>query len=142
MLLMQFGPTVTVINRVVSEDGKRVPYEGMLDGQPFVVVDTMDLPTNLARIIVHNSMFRIDPVTSEPQYRLAIKSWNMDVSDVPVHATEGELVDRSLLPEPRLKSLRSIKIHNPIQRRDPTTLMNPGARADGAFSGGHGESYQ
>ena len=142
---------VTVVNRVVDADGKRVPYQAYFDGTVITIQDSEPVTAGAARVIVHNSMYRIDPDTNYGLYRLGVKEWGMpveDVSDAEVHS-RNELIDREQLPPHRQfgaidsktgKRYQQFVKKQPIRRHDPIAISSPGARDDGVFPGGFGDS--
>lgn len=133
------GPVVRVVNRVVDSDGKRVPYECMVGGEAFWINDTLDLPRDVARLVIHHSMYRIDPVTSQADYRLGCEKLGTPTSDLSVAEVDRvELIDRELLP-PNRQNVKTVRIHNPIRRMDPLMSNTPKPNTDGAFPASFGE---
>lgn len=133
------GPVVRVVNRVVDEQGQRVPMKCMVGGEAIKIVDTIDLPMGLARIAIQQSMYRIDPVTHAADYKLGCEKLGTPVSDLPVSETQRtELIDRELLP-PNRQNVKTVRIHNPIRRMDSMMVRVPKPNADGAYPAGFGE---
>lgn len=123
------GPVVRLVNRVIDEDGSRVPQEYMFGGEAVWVRDTLDVPIGVARVIIHQSMFKIDPVSGAPTYKLGCLKLDCPIDDVPVASIKrAELIERELLPESERKKMKFERIHNPI---------NPGlSRGTSAIKGG------
>lgn len=133
------GPVVRVVNRVVDSDGKRIPQEYRVGGEAFMVDDTMDLPVGYARIVIHQSMYRIDPVTHIAEYKLGCSKLGITEEPLPVEETQRtELIDRDLLP-PNRQKVKTVRIHNPIRRMDPVSANIPRPNGDGAFPAEFGE---
>lgn len=110
-----FGHTVRVINRVVDKAGNRVPYEGMFSGEAIVVRDTIDLPIGVARILIQGSMFKIDPVNGQAQFKLGCTKLDTPTTDLTeAEVNRLELLERELLPESVRKKTKTERIHNPI----------------------------
>jgi len=129
------GPLVKVINRVRGADGSLIPYEGVVDGEAIVVRDTLDLPLGVARILIHGSMYRVDPVTLETAYKLGCAELGAPEDPIPVEETQRvELIDRSGLPEQKME-LQRIRNNNRVRRHDPIGVSTPAPNADGALQG-------
>jgi hypothetical protein len=151
MVLSSLGAIVTVVNRVVDEQGQKVPYEAYVDGTVMKIVDSAPVPAGVARIIVHNSMYAIDPVTYSGQYKLGVKEWGLPVEDLPLPTVQRlELVERAHLgphrqfgaTDPKTgKKYTPYRLRNDIRRHDPITQTMPGPRQDGAFPGGFGDAF-
>jgi hypothetical protein len=151
MLVTSLGPTVTVVNRAVDEDGQPVPYEAHIDGQVIRIDRAVDLPVGIARIIVHHSMYRLDPVTQQAQYRLGVAEWGLPTDPLPPEEWQREeLVDRANLgparqhgaKDPRTgRRLALMRIVNPIRRHDPLVVSAPKPNQDGVHPGGFGEAF-
>lgn len=135
-----FGQTVRLKNRVIDDKGERVPIEFMVGGEAIWVRDTLDAPIGVARIMIHQSMYKVDPVTGLPSYKLGCDRLGCEETDLPVAETKRlELLDRDLMPESARGKMRVEKIHNPINpalSRRPQA--GPGAGNDGAFPGEFG----
>lgn len=109
------GPSVRITNRVVDESGERIAQEYMVGGEAVWVRDTLDVPLGVARIMIHQSMYKIDPVNSTPSYRLGCKELGIDPSDIQLADTQRlELLERELLPESERKKMKVERLHNPI----------------------------
>lgn len=139
--MLGIEPTVTLVNRLVSDDGQHIPYDFMYDGQPGTVVEKLQLPVGAARIIVHNSMYRYGPNGIE--YRLGVPEWEMPCEPIPPSEFRDELIDRAGLGYPRqtIKGTQLGKgppLKNPVARHDQLTINSPGGK-DGAFPGFYGE---
>lgn len=143
---LRFEPTVTLVNRVRDPQGRVIPYEVMFDGESEKIVETLTVPVGIARILVHNSMFRWDPNGGEPRYKLAVREWGMDETPISVEQIGDELLDRS---DPSIGPRRTIHgkiltkgrpLQNVDQRRDPLSVRTTGAREDGVFPGGFGKT--
>lgn len=130
------GRTVRLINRVVDETGKRVPQEYMVGGEAVWVRDTLDVPVGLARIIVHQSMYKLDSATGIPAYKLGCREFDIPIDDLPLkEAQRDELIDR---PESQKKKMKKEYINNPInpgQSRGPQQIK---PNAEGAQPGEFG----
>lgn len=147
MALGGFEPTVKVVNRVVRADGTKVPYTAYFGGDTVTFTDAIHVPRGVARIIIHNSMYRQEPDTFAVEYKLGCLE--MQVPEDPVSEEDVdrmELIDRSLLSPDRqfgakdqwgraLKPWR--RVYTP-RRTDPISIVDPG-KGDGAFSGQYGE---
>ena len=142
MFLNALGPVVTVVNRVVDDEGKPVPYQAYIDGTVLVIHDQVGIPAGVARIIVHNSMYAIDPETYTGQFRLGVAEWDMPVGPLlfSTISKREELIDRESLPGSRQKVER-VRLHNPIRRHDSTSSPFVGSREDGTVSAGYGEAF-
>ena len=123
------GPIVRVVNRVVDDNGERVPYNAMFSGEALVLRDTMDMPLGMARVVIHGSMYKIDPVSGAPSFKLGCSSLGCPVDDLALsEVTRVELIDRSLMSESERKKMKLERIHNPI---NPGLSRGPaGIRAD------------
>jgi len=133
------GPTVKLTNRVIDEDGNRVPYEGTVGGETVWVRDTLDVPIGVARILIHQSMYKIDPVSGTPSYKLGCKDLGTDCTDVPVKETRrAELLERELLPDSQKGKTQFVKIHNPINPGMSRALPPTRQGQDGALPGEFG----
>lgn len=109
------GPVVRLVNRVVQENGERKPQHVTFGGEALVVRDTLDVPVAAARVIIHQSMYKIDPVSGAPSYRLGCQALGCPTDDLPEKdAYPIELIDRSLMPESERKKMKYERIHNPI----------------------------
>ena len=130
------GPVVRVVNRVRDAEDKPVVFKAMVGGEAIKIVETLDLPRDIARLVIHQSMFRIDPVTHQATHRLGCKA--LGVPEDPVSLAEvesrGELIDRDLLP-PHRQDVKRVRIHNPIRRMDPIRINAPRPGENGAFPG-------
>ena len=130
------GSTVRLINRVTNEKGEKVPQEYMFGGEAVWVRDTLDVPVGIARILVHQSMYKLDSTTGIPAYRLGCREFNIPVDDLPLKEIQrDELIDR---PESQKKKMKFEHIANPInpgQSRGPQFLR---ANAEGAQPGEFG----
>jgi len=151
-LLSSLGKIVTIINRVIDADGKRVPYEAYIDGTVIKIEDSYPIQEGLARIIVHNSMYCIDPDTYTGQYKLAVKEWGMPSEDLPLAEIKDrvELINREQLPPNRQfgavdqktgRKYQTFYKKQAIRRHDPIKVVGPGANEDGAHPGGFGEAF-
>jgi hypothetical protein len=133
------GRQVKVVNRVRKEDGSPVPFEARWGGEAFWIKDSMDLPYDVARTVIHQSMYKIDPVTSLPDYRLGCEELGTATSALTVETvTRVELLERELM-SPNLQKIKTVKLHNPIMpRRD---AHRPAVResTDGAQPGMYGD---
>jgi len=106
----------------------------MVGGQAFWIHEYLDVPVEYAELIIHQSMYRIDPVSNRGDYRLGCDKFGTPMADVPVAETERvELIDRSLLSPVRQKATHT-RFHNPIRRMDSLTQADPKS-GDGAFAG-------
>jgi hypothetical protein len=142
------GKVVKVINRVRDARGAPVPYDAHVDGDCITIQDDVWLPEGLARIAVQGSMYSIDPISSAAQYRLGVAEWGIPINPLSLQEVERpELIEReALTPDRQLgyknsagKTLKPVRINNPIRRHDPISQNMPGPRQDGALPGGYGE---
>lgn len=142
------GPLVRVVNRIVGEDGTPVPYEYMFGGEAGWITDHLDLPVGEARTIIHQSMFRLDPVSNQPEYKLGCAELGADEAPIPVaHTRRVELVDRSLLPPDRQfgakdrfgRTLQRVPMHNPITPRRDASPIGPRPTEGGVHPGEFGD---
>lgn len=133
------GPVVRLVNRVRDQEGNPVPVEVFIGGAAMWIKDTLDMPIGMARIAIHQTMFRIDPVTNQAEYKLGCKELNAPEDPVPVEYTKRkELLDRDLLtPEARKKQY--VSIYNPINYRVAAPQPGPRPGEDGALPGEFGE---
>lgn len=133
---------VTLVNRLVDEDGRPIPYTFVFDAQPYELIDKMVVPVGVARIVVHNSMYRTSGQGME--YKLGVPEWDLPCEPLPPSTFTDELVDRAEIGWPRqtIKG-RELKkgppLRNVIKRQDPVNQANPRG-SDGAFPGYYGES--
>jgi hypothetical protein len=126
----------------------RVPFEFIYGGEAGWIKDTLSVPKGVARIIIHQSMYRMDPITNLANYRLGCKELDIPTSDIPVEDTRRiELIDRECLTPDRQfgardrqgRTLKPVTIHNPIRRVDPLTVSNPRPNENGASQGEYGD---
>ncbi len=114
-MALGMGPVVRLVNRVVDEKGERVPQNVTFGGEALVVRDTLDVPIGAARVIIHQTMYKVDPVSGAPSYRLGCSTLGCPTEDIPVKdAYRVELIDRDLMPESERKKMKLERIHNPI----------------------------
>lgn len=133
------GPVVRLVNRVVDEKGERVPQEVMLGGEALWIRDFTDMPLGAARIVIHQSMYKIDPVTGAPSYKLGCQALGVPVDDLPVSETRRtELIERELMPESERKKMKLEKIHNPINPGLSRGVVPIKGTAEGAQPGEFG----
>lgn len=143
---MLFGNMVRLVNRVIDKDGNRVPWEVRIGGEVVKMTDTLDLPIGMARIAVHQSMYRVDPVTGAADYRLGVLDvasgnplWGLPVDDIGLdQVTRTELYGREL--DPASRKVETRRMHNPIRRHDPLAQDTPRPEEDGAHPGHFGGS--
>jgi len=130
------GATVRLINRVTDEKGAKVPQELMVGGEAVWVRDTLDVPVGYARILVHQSMYKLDSSTGIPAYKLGCREFNIPVDDLPLKEIQrDELIDR---PDAQKKKMQLTHIANPInpgQSRGPQQIR---PNAEGAQPGEFG----
>lgn len=113
--MIGLGPVVRLVNRVVDENGERVPQNVTFSGEALVVKDTLDVPIGAARVIIHQSMYKVDPVSGTPSYRLGCQKFGLPTDDLPKsEAYRQELIERELMTESERKKMKIVKIHNPI----------------------------
>lgn len=137
MATFGLGSTVRLVNRVTDEKGEKVPQEYMYGGEAVWVRDTLDVPVGIARILVHQSMYKLDALTGLPQYKLGCRSFeSCPIDPLPVKDLDRvELIDR---PEGAEKKMSIKRINNPInpgQSRGPAPIR---ASAEGAQPGEFG----
>src|SRR5438552_17924478 len=95
---MDFANQVVVVNRVRDEQGNPVPYDAWIGGQVLVIKESVSLPPGIARIIVHNSMYKMDGVSYIGKYKLGVADWGMEMSPITVaDAHPVELTERASL---------------------------------------------
>lgn len=149
MNISSLGKMVVIVNRMRDASGSVVPYDAFIDGTCMIIRETAHLPEGLARIIVHNSMYSIDPHNFGGQYKLGVEEWGMPITPLtPKDVNRIELIEReSLTPDRQFgatakdgKKLMPVKINNPIRRHDPISMNIPGPRQDGAHPAGFGDS--
>jgi hypothetical protein len=143
------GKQVTVVNRVRDDKGQPVPYDAFIGGTVVVIRESERLPEGIARIIVHNSMYKIDPISFEGHYKIGVPEWGLPIDPITeAEAHPLELVEReNLTPDRQFgykrqdgKSYRPKRFGNTIRRHDPLALNIPGPRQDGAMPAGFGEN--
>lgn len=128
-------PVVCVVNRVVDSEGNKVRQECMVDGQAVWVEDKLYVPLGVAKIMIHQSMFVMDPVTRQFQYKLGCDELRVPTGPLPLEIVKRiELIDRSLLPG----KTETRRIHNPITRHESMVAPSPGS-GDGAHQGTYGD---
>jgi len=145
------GPSVYVVNRLTNDRGHSIPYEAYVDGTAFKIAEGIHLPTGIARILVHNSMYAIDPISNAGQYKLGVEAWGMPIDALPITVWKRpELVERPYLGPERQhgrvnartgKKLQLVSIHNPVRRHDPVAMNIPGPAQDGAHPGSFGDAF-
>lgn len=130
------GRTVRLVNRVVDVDGNKVPQEYMVGGEAVKVRDTLDVPVGLARIMVHQSMYKLDPATGLPEYKLGCPEFNVSTDPLPVAVLDrDELIDR---PESQKKRMKLEHINNPINPGQSRGAQQIRPSAEGAQPGEFG----
>lgn len=142
-MALRVEPTVTLINRVRDASGKVVPYTATFDGESEEIRESLVVPVPIARILVHNSMYRWDPHGGDPMYRLAVHEWGMDETPIMVSDLGDELLDRSDPSIGPRTTIHGTKLGKgrPLpepRRRDPVSIRDIGEK-DGAFPGAYGE---
>lgn len=142
------GPVVRLVNRVVDIDGKPVPQEYQVGGVAFWLKDTMDVPIGVARIVIMQSMFKLDPVTYGATYKVGCEELGVPVESIPVEETQRlELIERENLPPDRQlgakdrhgRTFKPVRIYNPIRRMDPLAVNAPRPSDNGALPGEFGD---
>lgn len=138
-----FEPTVELVNRVRDASGKPVPWRGMFGGDQVWITDRLHVPEGVARILIHQSMYKVEPDTSHAEYRLGCEVLGVPTEPIPLEDTQrAELLDREMLtPDRQLgtkdargRELAIVKRPYRPSRRDPIKVDNPGLDS-GAFSG-------
>lgn len=133
------GPVVRVVNRVKDPEGHTVPFEARCAGEAFWIHESIDLPLSVARIVVHGSMYKLDPVTAVAEYRLGCADLGIPTDALPVQeTTRVELVDRSLLPPERQK-IQPVKLYNPIRQREAAPVVSLRSNESGVYQGHFGD---
>jgi len=144
----QREPTVRVVNRVRDETGAPVPHDFMFGGEAGRITDYLDLPVGVARVVIHHSMFRMEPVNSVPEYTLGCAELGADESPLAVADTKrSELVDRRLLPPARQfgakdkfgRTFKTVEIYNPINPRRDASPIGPRPTEGGVHPGEFGD---
>lgn len=142
------GAVVRLVNRVVDEDGARVPQEYMVGGEAFWIRDTLDVPAGVARIVIHQSMYKLDPVSHGAVYKVGCEELGVPTEPIPVAETKRlELLEREYLPPDRQfgakdrygRTLKPVRMHNPIRRMDPIAINAPRPSENGALPGEYGD---
>jgi hypothetical protein len=106
---------VRLVNRIIDEHGQRVPQEYMFSGEAVVIQDVLDVEVGIARILIHQSMYKIDPVDGSSKYKLGCEKLETPTGDIPVADIDRiELIDRDLLPESQRRKMKYEHLHNPI----------------------------
>lgn len=126
-------PTVVLVNRVVDDDGRPVPHIGMFDGQRVEIVDRLPVPYSVARILIHHSMFRLDPNTNLAEYKLGCPEMQLptDVLKQSEIDQRNELLDRDKMTHGQ--RVKAVALNNPIRRTTPVSMDASGG--DRAFPG-------
>lgn len=126
-------PTVTLVNRVVDDEGRHVPQVGMFDGQRVEIVDRLPVPYSVARILIHHSMYRLDPNTNLAEYRLGCPEMDLPTNEIKQSDIDSrnELLDRDKMSYGQ--KVKAVSINNPIRRTTPTSMDASGG--DRAFPG-------
>lgn len=142
-MVFGLGPAVRLVNRVRDADGKQVPWEGMVGGEAVWVHDTLDVPLGVARILIHQSMYKVDPANGAASYRLGCAKLGAPEDPLTVdEVTRQELFERELLSDAERAKVQTKRIHNPIN-----PAMSRGARVlrgteEGALPGEFGGRIQ
>jgi hypothetical protein len=141
------GAVVRLVNRVVDADGNRVPQEFMVGGVAFWLKDTLDVPIEVARIVIQQSMYKIDPVTYGASYKVGCEALGIPIDSIPLEETQRlELIEREYLTPDRQfgakdrhgRTLKPVRMHNPIRRKDPLSVGAPHPSDNGALPGEYG----
>jgi hypothetical protein len=149
MNIATLGKQVQVVNRVRDENGKPVQYDAWIDGTVLVIQESVSLPEGVARIIVHGSMYKIDPLSQAGHYKLGVADWGMPVDPISVAESKPlELIERESLGPNRQfgakdefgRTLKAHRINNPIRRHDPISANIPGPNQDGVRPAGFGDN--
>lgn len=136
MATFGLGRTVRLVNRVVDEKGEKVPQEYMYSGEAFKVRDTLDVPEGIARIVIHQSMYKLDSATGLPAYKLGAREFGIPIDDLPLKEIErDELLDRPESQKKRMELKRIVNPINPGQSRGPAPIR---PSAEGAQPGEFG----
>lgn len=141
---------VRVINRVVDAQGSPVPWTAYVNGEPMRIEREVILPAAMARVVVHQSMYRLDPEAFVASYRLGVAEWGLPTDPIPLAEVERvELLDRDLLPPSQRvggrdrfgRRLQYVPLHAPIQRTDPLAVGVVDSRSDGVTAVGYGDAF-
>lgn len=81
------------------------PFEGMFDGERYIVRDTLAVPDFIALHIKNQSIIRDNPITGERAFSLAIPELGDDES--PIAELPVETLDRSDMDMPKVKYVKS-----------------------------------
>jgi hypothetical protein len=140
--MLGIEPQVTLVNRLVDRQGKPIPYEFVFDAIGYTLIDKLTVPVGAARIIVHNSMYRVGQ--SGTEYKLGVPEWDLPCDPITPDDLSDELIDRAELGYPRqtIKGTvlkKGAPLRNVVKRQDPLSVANPRDK-DGAFPGFYGES--
>src|SRR5581483_4458372 len=99
---MAFEPVVELVNRVHDANGRPVPWEGRYGGDPILITDRLSVPVGVARILIQQSMYRLEPDTMRAEYRLGCEALRCPTDPIPQSDVERvELIERELLPPDR-----------------------------------------
>jgi len=144
----QREPTVRVVNRVRDETGALVPHDFMFGGEAGRITDYLDLPVGVARVVIHHSMYKMDPVNSIPEYKLGCAELGADESPLAVAETNrSELIVRELLTPDRQfgakdkfgRTFQAREIYNPINPRRDASPIGPRPTEGGVHPGEFGD---
>ena len=144
----QPGRTVRVVNRVVGEDGRPVPHDFMFGGEAGRITDSLDLPVGVARVVIHHSMYKMDPVNNIPEYTLGCAELGADEAPLTLAETKrAELIARELLTPDRQfgakdkfgRTFQAVPIHNPINPRRDASPIGPRPNEGGVHPGEFGD---
>lgn len=128
---------VTVVNRARDGQGRIIPYHAHYGGEAFVIEDAVEVPEDIADILVHHSMRRYDPATQTAEYTLGCEARGAPTDPIRGDEKIVELVDRSD-PLVAARKVEVRKIMNPIRRRDPLAVGTLGDK-DGAYPAHYGD---
>ena len=93
----------------------REPFEGMYDGEKYVVVDTLAVPAFIAHHLKRQSIFRDNPIAGVQEYRLAIQELDGEMDEI--LELPPESLDRSDMEHPKVKYVDSkVRPTPPAQR--------------------------
>src|SRR5258708_2315334 len=142
-----FEPSVTVVNRVRDKDGKPVPWTAYYGGESFTIVDKVSMPLGAARVVIHHSMYKLEPDTMFGSYRLGCEELGLPTDPLTQDEVGRiELIDRELLGADRQfgakdrfgRKLTPVRKQYRAMRHDSLIAANPGS-GDGAYAGEVGE---
>jgi hypothetical protein len=145
--MAKFERSVTLVNRVRGADGKPIPWQAMFDGERIAIEESISVPVGVARILIQQSMYKMEPDTSTADYRLGCTELGCPIDPLTeAEVNRSELIDRDLLsPDRKLgakdrfgRTYTAVKRAYRPPRTIPVSVTDPGEQ-DGVFPGQYGE---